>query len=324
VYLTFVILGEELAKTDVSPIMDVFSRHLHYKPNTLIAICKGGAYAFLTGSETLEEVEPSQSILKLITSAHDTVSACPMVTVHDFMVGYNTISIDPWAPYIGLVSTASAEQAAEEKSKPAAGSTSPGDAKQGQNDPNAKKIVKVLGTAVFSKVGAETKMVGSLDTWESLAALILRGDLRTGFINIAYPGDQAETTLLIQRAATSEDLSLNDGSVEVKFKIVATMSISESAVGKEILPEKEQQFRQAIVRTAEEQLLSLVQRTFLKLTALDSDVLGIGRSAQTKFRTYGEWEAFDWSAKYPRSTASFDIKVHIFTAGFTLEKPFPR
>lgn len=323
VNLTFLILGEGFARTDVGPVIDVFARHLHFKPNTLIAICKERALDFLKGFQTLEEVEPSQYLVKLVTTSHSSLGVCPLVTMHDFMVGFNTISIDPWAPYIGLVPSAPAEEAAGEKAEGSTGGDQSGGKQQEQGPLGAKKVVQLFGTAVFSKVGPVQRMVGSLDTWESMAALLMRGDLETGFLAMAYPGDQAETTLLIHHTRAGAHVTLDGDAVQVAFKVVATASISESAVDSE-LPEKQQDFRQAIVLTAQEQILSLLQRTFAKITALDSDVLGLGRSAQSSFPTYGEWEAFNWKAHFPDTVASFDVKVHIFTTGFTIEKPFPR
>lgn len=307
-HMSFVILGEEFARTDVSPIIDVFSRNLEYRHDTLVAVCQGRAVDFLNEFTSLEEPDLSQYISKLMSTSYTALGVCPMVTMHEFMVGYNTIAVEPWAPYLGLASKTPAE-------RPEGAAT---------GNPSTKpRVAVILGTAVFRKVDDAQRMVGYLDVEESMAGLLLNGTLEDGFLDIANPGDQAETTLHLYHESTTAKVDLNDGSVTVRIAIRVTAAIDESQVGIQE-DETDQEFRKALVYTAQNQLVALLSRTFLKLTDLGSDVIGFGHEAQGKFASYQEWEAFDWRSKFRRAEATFDVKVHILTPGFTIQRPYPR
>ena len=322
VYTAFVILGEEFARTDIGPIVDVFSRHLHYKPNTLVAVCKGRAYDFLRTFMPRQESQQAEYLLKLVSTVHTGLAGTPLVTMHELKVGFTTLGLDAWAPYFTLASTSPAEMDAKEGQ---AGEGASG--QSGQEEPSESQaedtIVKLLGSAVFAKVGPVYKMVGSLDQYETMAVLLMSGELEATLLNVAYPGDQAESSLVIHHAQARLDVNPKSDPPEAEFKIVMTGSLSESAPGGD-LPETTQEFRQALVRTAQEQMLDLLQKTFARLTSLDTDVIGLGAHAKMAFKTYDEWEAFAWAQRYSRTVASFDVRIHIFTAGFTVEKPIPR
>ncbi len=322
VYLTFVVLGEEFAKRDVSSVIDVFSRHLHYKPSTLVMVCRDSANQFLSGIQSQEEIEPSQALLKLITTGNEDLSGCPLVTMHDFMVAYNTQTSSPMAPYVGLASPVSAEQESEEGPEEKPGKSQDGGS-DGGGSKSSGKVARVLGTALFTNVDSACLMAGTLDTFETMGALMLANELTSGLIEFSYPGDQAESTMLIHHVDSFIDLSLGRDEIEVRFRVVLTASLSESAVSGD-LPEKEQEFRKGVARTVEQQIHALLHKTFEKITAADSDILGLARSAQTKFATHGEWEEFDWPSRFAGIKATIDVKVHLLTYGFILEKPAPR
>lgn len=320
VHLAFVVVSEEFARSDIGPIIDIFSRSLEFRHNALIVVSRERAIDLLKGFQTLEEVEPSLYLTKLVETSSSETGACPVVTMHEFMIGYNTISTEPWAPYVGLASAAPAEKPAAEGSQKTGSSGGGG---QGQATGEPANLIGLFGTALFSKVGAVQKMVGYLDTEQSMAALVMDGTLATGFFDIPYPGDQSETTLAISHVDSSRRVTLDNGSVQASFRVVATAALEESQVGAE-LPEKASSFRETAVHTAEDALLTLLQSTFTKLTSNDSDVIGLGRDAQGAFPDYPAWEAFDWKTKFKDAVATFDIKVHILSSGFTIEKPFPR
>jgi hypothetical protein len=187
----------------------------------------------------------------------------------------------------------------------------------------SRRVIGILGTALFRKVGGAQRMVGYLDTQESVAALLMHGTLHAAFLDVAYAGDQGETTLLIHHQTSSVEVGLADSAVKAKFILRVTASVEESQVATE-QPETEERFLKGLVYTAEGQMEALLERVFLKLKDLGADVIGLGRKVQTKFGTYEEWEAFDWPGRFKDATAVFDIKMGIPTTGFTIQKPYPR
>jgi hypothetical protein len=109
-----------------------------------------------------------------------------------------------------------------------------------------------------------------------------------------------------------------------RYRISVTTSVSEVPAGVTPLPETSREYREAVVATAEQQLKTLLERTFKKLTLLGCDAVAMGSHAQTSFRTFPEWEAYNWHQRFHECKAEFDVKVHIFTSGFTVVRPVPK
>ena len=321
-HMTFVLLGQEFASTGIGPVIDLFSRSLEFRHNTMVVVCRERAVDFLRGFQVIEETEPSEYLRKAITTSHSSMSVCPQVCMGDIMVGYNVPTSDPWAPYVGLASASAAESGQTDIEKKGGKGEGGGESRMSSAE-QPGKVIKIFGTAVFRKVGNDQKMVGYLDTEESAAALLMQGGFTSAYLTIAFPGDQSETTLLLHNQSSSSKVTIKDGVPEVRFDIRVNASLEESRVST-VQPELSQTFRQALVFTAQDQLYVLLDRTFRKLTSLGSDVLAVGRKAQGCFSTLQDWERFDWRSRFPTTTARFDIKVHLPTEGFTIEKPFPR
>ena len=322
-HMTFLLLGQEFASTDIGPVIDLFSRSLEFRHNTMVAVCSERAVDFLRGFQVIEETEPSEYLRKTISTSYSTMSVCPQVTMHDIMVAYNALSVDPWAPYVGLASASAAEstQGALEKK---GGKGEGGGESRLSSAEQPGKVIKILGTAVFRKVGDVQRMVGYLDTEESAAALLMQGSFTSAYLTIAFPGDQSETTLFLHNQSSSSKVAIRDGTPLVRFEIRLNASLEESRVTTVPQPEFNQAFRQALVFTVQDQMYVLLDRTFRKLASLGTDVLAVGRKAQGGFSTEEEWENFDWPERFKTAQARFDIKIHLPTEGFTIEKPYPR
>ncbi|MGE5578710.1 MAG: Ger(x)C family spore germination protein [Bacillota bacterium] len=321
VYMAFVILGEEFARTDVGPVVDVFSRHLHYKPDTLLGVCKGRAYDFLRDFKPQQETHPSDYLWKLVDTAHSGLGTCPMTTMHDLKVGYVTPAEDPWAPYFELVPYAPAEAAALGNR----GGDGGEGAKEQEGQQGNGKTARLAGTALFAKSGEAYSMVGTLDPWESMAVLLMRGEVERGLIHFAYPGaPETQATLVLHHTDRHLDLEVLPEAAIVKYHIAVTSSLSEVPAGPEPLPETTQEFRRAVAETAEQQLKFLLERTFGKLTSLGCDAIALGPHAQVSFKTFPEWEAYDWHNRFHHCQGTFTVKVHVFTSGFTVVRPVPK
>lgn len=322
VYMAFVILGEEFARTDVGPVVDVFSRHLHYKPNTLLAVCKGKAYDFLKEFKPQQESQPPEYLWKLVDTGHTGMGSCPMTTMHDLKVGYITLGEDPWAPYFELVPYGPAEAGSLETG---GGAAEGGEGEQQGQQGSDLKTARLAGTALFAKSGDAYGMVGILDHWESMAVLLMRGEVERGLLHIQYPGaPETQATLVLHHADRNLSLEVLPEEARARYRISVTTSVSEVPAGVTPLPETSREYREAVVATAEQQLKTLLERTFKKLTLLGCDAVAMGSHAQTSFRTFPEWEAYNWHQRFHECKAEFDVKVHIFTSGFTVVRPVPK
>jgi len=310
------LLGEEFARDDVSPIADVFTRNLDFRHNTLIAVCQGKARDFLLGVRSPEETELSAYLVRLMTSSYRDEGACPFVTVHEFIIAYSTVESEPWAPYLALASPEPAETGQKETA------SGDGDRKRGSQEGKPPTSARLMGAAVFKNEGGIQKMVGTLDPLETKAANMLKNTFLAGSLQVAMPSESDKVaTITMHHFSQSTSFRMGQEKPEALFRIRVTASWDETlAKYVEITPET----HEALVQTLQDELRILLSKTMEKLKSLGSDVIDLGMTAHKSFKTWDEWQEYNWPEKFKQVQASFDVKAHIFNSGFTLDPPKPR
>ncbi len=319
---TYVILGEELAREDAGCIMDVFTRNLEFRHTTLIAVCQGKAQEFLSRLTPAVEVDPATYLTGLTTVTYNELGTSPFATVHEFVLASTIVESEPLVPY--LVSTRKTQdklpaKEGEEK-KQGEKSGEPGQGEGGQE--GEEEVVAVQGAAVFRVSDGKVKMVGTLDPKETMGALIMKGEFQRGNIGISFPGPPGKQSVIrFHHVSAHPRVKRNDRDIQVTYNVRVTGSLEEAqGTTQEMSP----QFQSAIARTTTEELQALLERTIEKLKSLGSDAVALGLSVHTKFATWKEWEEFDWPSRFPETRVSFDVKVFVFTTGFTSKPPLPR
>ncbi|MGI6620427.1 MAG: Ger(x)C family spore germination protein [Bacillota bacterium] len=317
-----VILGEDLARDDAGVILDVFSRNLEFRQNTLVAVCKGSASQFIRNFSVPEESEPSDYLVKLIHSCKLELGICPFTSIYDFLIAYGTEQTEPWTPYLTLASPVESVAETPEGEGKSNGSdgSSQGEGPEDAGDP-PERIIELAGSAVFKKHGGKMRMVGTLDTKETMAVSILMGDFSRGFMDIIMPRTpERRGTLVFQHCSVIRKTSIEDDRVRVTFRIRATASMEETTSREMQLSPG---YHAEIVDEAQRTLESLLQGAFIKLTAMESDILGLGRTIHGHFRTWPELKQFDWPSKFKYTVADYDLKLFVLTSGYADSPPTP-
>lgn len=310
-----VIIGEDIARKDAGVILDVFSRNLEFRHNTLVTVSRGRAVEFIREFKSPEEAEPSEYLVKLLLSCNLELGICPLISVHDFLIAYDTSELEPWAPYFALASTSPADEKDVSEGRSSNQKSKDGTSSEKQDT----TIVTILGAAVFKKTGSEIKMVGVLDTRETMGVNILRGDFKRGYMEIAMPNQpDKHTTLAFHHLSTSVRTSKQ---ADVVFAIRFTASVEETTARElDVSPE----YHEKVVRTAEREMESLLTRSWSRLQAFDSDVTDLGMTVRKHFKTLQEWDEFDWPSKFKGVRAGYDVRISVLTSGFTFSPPSPR
>lgn len=322
-----IILGEEFAKDDVSPVADVFTRNLDFRQNTLIAVCKGKAGDFLRKMSSPEETEISNYLVQLLTTVHKESGMAPLITMHDFVVAYGTVESEPWAPYLSLASTETQEQQEQQETKKQDQKGTEDTSKDSQKGKDTTQempnIVDVQGACVFKKVGESVKMVGTLDPYETMAVLMLQRRFEHGNIDIAMASDpQARpATIELHHLSVSASAKIQDGIPKVHYTVRLTCSLEETlSQDIDITPK----ILVALVQTIQDQVRLLLSHTLDKLKGMGSDVVDLGMEVHKNFSTWSQWENYNWPERFKDLQVDFDVKAHLFTSGFTLSPPTPR
>ncbi|HHY35521.1 MAG TPA: Ger(x)C family spore germination protein [Firmicutes bacterium] len=320
---TYVILGEELAREDASCILDVFTRNLEFRHTTLIAVCQGTAQDFLMRLSPAVEADPATYLVGLTTVAYNDLGTSPLVTVHEFVVASTTLESEPFSPY--LVTTRKTQERVppgQGGEKKQGGESEAGQGGSRQESQEGEEVVAVQGAALFRVSGGKIRMVGTLDPKETMAALLMRGELQRGNIEIALPGaPDRQSIIRFHHVSAHPKVKRSGRDIQVTYNVRVTASLDEAqGQFQEVSP----QFASAVAKTSTEELRALLERTIEKLKSLRSDSVNLGMSVHTKFATWKEWEEFDWPSQFPETRVSFDIKLFVFTTGFTSRPPVPR
>ncbi len=308
-----IILGEELALDDAGIVLDVFSRNLEFRHNTLVSVSQGKASDFISQFSWPEETEPSDYLTKLLISCNRALGICPVVSIHDFLIAYSTGETEPWAPYLALASPkATSPQDQDHKGKD----------NQSSDNESGRPIVAVLGAAVFKTAGPKIKMAGTLDTKETMAVNMLRGEFAKGFMEIAMPEKpEHQSTLVFHHYSISSKANVYGGQASITFKIRATASIEETTARElDVSPE----YHEKVSRTSEQELEVLLSKTLSKLQSMNTDVINLGMIVHKHFKTWPEWNSFDWPSKFKNISADYDIRIFVLTTGFTVSPPSPK
>jgi spore germination protein KC len=310
-HITCIVLGEELARDDISPVMDVFHRSIEFRPTTLAVVCKGKARDFIRGLRAPEETDIADYLTKVLDTGYDSLGYCPIVTMHDLSERYQTSGASPWAPLLAL-----AAPSAEEP-----GAAGGGEAQA--RDENKLMPATIAGTALFALEDGRYRMVGHLYAEETRAALLMSGRARSFYLDIKSPGDEGLLTIAVRHSSVRSEVKRDGERVTVHFVIRLTGGVEEYGVDPKAPPTTDS-IRAAINETAADRIARLCEVTFNKMMHVRCDAIALGRSVQGTFRTTPEWEAFDWPSKLSNTTATFDVKFSVLSTGFAFQRAFPR
>lgn len=309
-HITCVILGEEFAQDDISPVIDVFHRGLEFRPTTLVVVCKGEAREFIRGLRAPEEVDIADYLTKVIDTGYSSLGYCPAVTMHDFAERYQTLEASPWAPLLALAS-------------PTGGQAKPGGPEEEKAGNSDLMPAAIVGTALFALADGKYRMVGYLTAEETRAALVLWGRPRSWFLDIDSPGDEGLISIAVKHASVRTKVNREGEKVSVHFIIRLSGSIEEYVVDPNAPPTTDRT-RAAMAETAAQRVAQLCQTSFDKMMKLGSDAIALGRSVHGTFRTMPEWEAFNWPSRLKDVTATFEVRFDIYSTGFAFHRPLPR
>lgn len=307
-HITCLLLGEELAKDDVSPVVDVFHRSLEFRPTTLVVVCEGDAKDFIRGLRAPEEVDIADYLTKVIDTGYSSLGYCPVVTMHDFSERYQTSEASPWAPLLHLAAPTGQDEAEGPS--------------EGQGDSELKPAA-IAGTALFAQADGKYRMVGHLNAEETRAALIMWGRPRSWFLDIQSPGDEGLMSIAVRHASVKRKVVRQGEKVAVHFIIRLSGAIDEYLVDP-LAPPTTDASRDAMAETAAQRVQQICRMSFEKMMRLGCDAIALGRSVRGTFRTMPEWEGFDWPSKLSAVTATFDVRFDIYSSGFAFHRAMPR
>lgn len=176
-----IVIGESIAREDITPVMDFFSRNQELRLRTWMVIARGTDARSIVETKTGMESIPGASIAALLRYA-ELPGESIRADVGEALWAFLASDVNPVLPAMEL--------------KPRA--TPSGDA---QNDPKSSLQAELKGTAIFN--GA--RLVGYVDQDAARGLLWLRGEMKNAVITIQCP-DQPGRNMAVEIRSPKIDM----------------------------------------------------------------------------------------------------------------------
>ena len=344
VHTQLYLFGEDLAKSDLRPLVGAMDRFREVRGSALVAIAHGRAEDILRVSASPLEVSPSRFIATIIQQHTHTALFQMVAFARDVTNLMESSSASPRCPILSLASDY----------KPPEGEGSQGGDKAGGKDPasefpstpkvgervepkvDLKEIppgqdttdlegwqvpkvgggpVIMMGTAIFQG----GKMVATLTGEETRGMLLAVNDFEHGSFAVLDPTapDKPELSIGVEiTGAKSKVRAKRTGSVvKITLEVQGDVSYISPKTQTDYTDPRMTPLAEAAI---EDYLKSLIDRVIAKSQAVGSDVCKFGEKVKHTFLTWPEFEAFAWLTKYPQAQIETTVRVRIRRYGLAL------
>lgn len=275
------LIGEEMARSGISSMLDVFTRIEQNRLSSVVVIAKGKAADMLEADAPIEQY-PAEMVRELNYAYMKEPRSLKLVIDSLLMDG-----IDPAIPLI-----------AAEESVP-----------EHDHNNNSKTNIKINGLAVFSG----DKMVGMVDAATSQNLLLAMGQAKTAEVLIIPPKSKGTISVVISdtRVKIKPVIHGDDIRMVVDIFVSGNMMANESNVSV-IYPKDIKWLERETERKVKTDIQSAIHRM---QTEMNSDVLGFGQVLATSAPK--DWERLKakWSRIYPEVEVTVKTSMHIENIG---------
>lgn len=270
--IKIILIGEELARSDIREIFDFFSRNPELRFRTWVAVSPGEAGELLKVVPIMEK-DPSQNIEKLIEKTNLTGKASSIM-LKDFLENYMNPYLNPVASRIIL---------SEQDSKP---------------------VVKLEGACAFG----DDKMVGWLDENETRGFLWIDNKIDGSIRVVNCPYDNLPVTFEIKKGKIKIKSDIVDGVPHYTIKVQASTKITEKACTTDFtFPDKIDRLEDALQSAIKDDIQSAVNAAF----KLDTDILDFSGVLHRQHKNEWDKLSSNWPERFEKSKVEIVVKVKI-------------
>lgn len=328
-----IVVSDEIAKSGISNLFDTLGRNSDIRPNIYMAVSNGKAKDYLEAVKPVAEINPVTYYRLIYESAYG--GYVPKIILKDFYFQLDGKDKQNVLPLSGV----NTEQVSDEESENSSSDKSSQDGEEKENinpdkgdtkvieinkqgfnyllkkytagniDVDKKNASEVIGMAVFKG----NKMIGTMDSIDSLIYNILRGSFDLSYVsyyNEETP-DSPVTIAIEQERKPQISVKIEDDKPKIKIKLfLEGQLISEST---ENPIEYELESAENLFADETKQAIN----EFLTHTLeYDSDIVGFGQHAKKNFLTYDQFEKYDWYSHYNESEFDVDVVFKVRRIGF--------
>lgn len=271
-HLELSIVGEKLARTDMSLVMDFIVRNRYVRKNLLVVVAHNATPEEILSVKPLLEPHPPTAIKHLLQIQESQLGIYTPIEYTELLHQFSSPGIDPVLPMITI-----------DKSGPA-------------------EKHKLDGMAVFKG----KKMVGILDESESRGFRLMRsGMIQGGLFLVPSPVNQENwVTLELSRSQSKITPQYQGNQIKMKIDINAEGNFYEQSGSDDLFsPEMFKQLEKIAEKELEQQMTSSI----LKAQGLNSDIFGWGQMIYRDNPKLWKRLAPEWDQIFPAVQSEFNV-----------------
>ena len=304
----WVVFSEEIAREGIDGYIAGFERYKETRPSMFLVVVRGSAEEFITENKANIGSSISKSNELFIKQSKFT-SIFPMVKLLDFYTAMISTYRSPVTAYGGVNDFNN--ESNNESIGTKYGNTARKGLLPGEVPRSGVSKRELAGTAVFQA----GKMVGSLDSYETAAYLMIAGKYRGGMISIPdkYSSDKYIVFDIHKSRPNKVKAYFKDGKpvIDLTIELETEVYSIQSQINYESLE---------LIHDLESQindyLLESIRHTIDKTQKeLKADIFGFGENMAGNFFTIEEWEAYNWPSKYPDALINLSLDSEIRRTG---------
>lgn len=280
-HLRAILVGEELAKSGLEPILMEMMRHPTLRESSVFILVRGSMLEVMRKNAPAGEPNPAKMVEGYILQAKQ-LHLTPPSYLQKFLARLAAPGGDPFLPVAALNPGAGLEAGAPKYS--ATHSALPGELPRGRGNP-----VDFVGTAVFRR----DRLAGYLSVDETQMLLALRGEMGKAYVSVPDPlhPDSIVTLRFHQENLPQTRAAFVAGKPRVSLRLLFEGELLAAPSGVDyVRVENRQRLEAAAAAFSEKTIRGLLD----KLHDWEADPVGFGHKFRKHFATWSDWQAYDW------------------------------
>jgi spore germination protein KC len=267
-----IVFSEEFASSGLSDTLYTLMNKVEVRPDCSVLVSKCNAEYFLKNSEPVLE-KLSARYYEIAPTSSEYTGYTQSITLNDFFSDYTDTFQTCYAILGGI----------------------------GENN------IENMGLAIFN----DDKLIGELDGLETICHLMISSSLNSCVITIPSPFDTDKTISLKVRLVkdTKNKAHLVNGSAYITSKVklearVLTMNENSNYLDPDEITQLEESLNSYLTTQIYEYLYKISKE-------FKSDIDGFGKYVVQNFKTYDEWENFNWLDNFKNSFFNVTVDTTI-------------
>lgn len=275
-HASILMLGENLAKSDVPSIVDALTRNRNIRENVLVVMARGASPDQILQVETPLEPLSAVAIRRILEVQERQAGIYLPVTLEEFLQKLASPGVDPVLPQVSI------------------------------KDQFGQKLLKIEGTAVFRG----SRLAGELNETESRGYRFLQAKtVRGGLLIIPAPGDPSrKVTIEIINSITKVKPVIEGTQLRIKIDTQVEANFYEQTSHREILT---LQNIPVLERTSAQQMEQEMRQTISKAQQYRADIFGWGRLVEISYPQVWQQVKGDWPEIFSGVEPEFKIQVNL-------------